>query len=139
MDNIRRDSHGDILSKAIIKKVIQFSPAQKKELLVLLQSWKINDDKRDSKRQIVKAPVDYSINDKFYSDILDNLSAQGAFINTSLKFDLGDHATMMVSLPGLGKSIKSKGKIVRHNDSGIAVMFFDKLPKVEKNSRIFYE
>ena len=76
--------------------------------------------------------------DKFYSDILENLSEQGAYINTSIKFNLGDSTTMLVSLPGLNRSIKSKGKIVRYDENGIAVKFNNKLPGFDEPKRLFY-
>jgi len=126
------------LSKAIISKVYQLNPTQKQELLNILSGWKIDTNQRGSERKVIKSPIDYTVNDKFYSDILENLSEEGAFINTTVKFKLGDQTTVLVSLPGLNKSVKSSGKIVRNNESGIGIQFFDKFPGMKQNNRLFY-
>jgi Tfp pilus assembly protein PilZ len=81
------------------------------------------DEKRESERKAVKVSVDYSVKDKFYSDMLENISAGGAFIRTTRLFQAGNSTTMVVSLPKMEKNFKIKGEIVRLTDEGFGVRF----------------
>jgi hypothetical protein len=103
----------------------KLSAVQQHELInhikIILQA----DEKRDSERKPVKVSVDYSVKDKFYSDMLENISAGGAFIRSSRLFHTGHFTTMVISIPQMDRNIKVKGEIVRQTGDGFGVRFAD--------------
>jgi Tfp pilus assembly protein PilZ len=101
----------------------KLSARQQHELLNHIKIIAKGDEKRDTERKAVKISVDYSVKDKFYSDMLENISAGGAFISTTRTFQTGHSTTMVVSLPKMGRNIKVNGEIVRQSGEGFGVRF----------------
>jgi Tfp pilus assembly protein PilZ len=121
MDN---NPGGDSKLVEIISEMAKkLSAKQQHELIEHIKILAKGDDKRDTERKAVKVSVDYSVNDKFYSDILENISAGGAFIRTTRLFQTGHSTTMVVSLPKMERNIKVKGEIVRQTGDGFGVRF----------------
>ena len=121
MDN---NPGGDSKLVEIISEMAKkLSVKQQHELIEHIKILAKGDDKRDTERKAVKVSVDYSVNDKFYSDILENISAGGAFIRTTRLFQTGHSTTMVVSLPKMERNIKVKGEIVRQTGDGFGVRF----------------
>ena len=106
---------GDMAKKLSIRQQLELI----NHIKIILKA----DEKRESERKTVKATVDYSVKDKFYSDMLENISAGGAFIRTTRLFQAGNSTTMVVSLPKMEKNFKVKGEIVRLTDEGFGVRF----------------
>jgi hypothetical protein len=81
------------------------------------------DEKRGSKRKVIKVSVDYSVEGKFYSDMLENISAEGAYIKTTRLFQTGQSTIMVVSLFKMERNLKVKGEIIRLTGEGFGVKF----------------
>lgn len=101
----------------------KLSVRQQHELINYIKFIEKGDEKRGSKRKTVKISVDYSVEDKFYSDILENIGTGGAFIRTTRLFQAGHSTSMVVSLPEMERNIKLKGEIVRLTNEGFGVRF----------------
>lgn len=116
---------GSNLVERISQMVKKLSERQQHELINHIKIILNGDDKRDSERKAVKASVDYSVKDKFYSDMIENISSGGAFIRTTRLFQAGYPTTMILSLPRMDRNIKIKGEIVRQTGDGFGVRFTD--------------
>jgi Tfp pilus assembly protein PilZ len=101
----------------------KLSVKQQHELINYIKIIAKADEKRDTERKAIKVSVDYSVKDKFYSDMLENISPGGAFIRTTRLFHAGHSTTMVVSLPKMERNIKVKGEIVRRTGDGFGVRF----------------
>jgi Tfp pilus assembly protein PilZ len=106
----------------LIKKL---SDKQKHELINYVKILAKSGEKRNTDRKYIKVSVDYSVNDKFYSDTLENISSGGVFIRTTKPIEVGDATTMVASIPGMEKNIKMKGKVVRRTAEGVGVEFYE--------------
>jgi Tfp pilus assembly protein PilZ len=106
----------------LIKKL---SDKQKHELINYIKILAKSGEKRNTDRKYIKVSVDYSVNDKFYSDTLENISSGGVFIRTTKPIEVGDATTMVASIPGMEKNVKMKGKVVRRTAEGVGVEFYE--------------
>ncbi len=116
---------GSKLVEIISDMAKKLSTRQQHELINHIKIILQGDEKRDSERKSVNVSVDYSVKDKFYSDMLENISAGGAFIRTTRLFQTGHSTTMVLSLPKMGRNIKVRGEIVRQTGDGFGVRFAD--------------
>ncbi len=67
--------------------------------------------------------VDYSTEDRFYKDYIQDISAGGVFIQTRMPFRAGQEVSLTFSLPDYQKHLKIIGEIVRITPQGIGVKF----------------
>jgi len=67
--------------------------------------------------------VDYSVNDQYYRDFIQDISESGVFIKTSQTFSVGQKIQMTFMSPGYQKPFKIKGEIVRVHTDGVGVKF----------------
>jgi Tfp pilus assembly protein PilZ len=125
MDMDISPSDGAKLVEKISDMAQKLSARQQHELINHIKIVLRGDDKRDFERKDVKVSVDYSVKDKFYSDMLDNISAGGAFFRTTRLFQTGQPITLVVSLPKMDRNIKVKGQIIRQTGDGFGVKFSD--------------
>jgi len=125
MDMEKSPADGSKLVEVISDMAKKLSARQQHELINHIKIILKADEKRDSERKAVNVSVDYSVKDKFYSDMLENISAGGAFIRTTRLFQTGHSTTMVVSLPKMDRNLKVKGEIVRQAGDGFGVRFFD--------------
>ena len=123
MDMEKSPADGSKLVEIISDMAKKLSAGQQHELINHIKIILKADEKRDSERKAVNVSVDYSVKDKFYSDMLENISAGGAFIRTTRLFQAGYSTTMVVSLPEMDRNIKVKGEIVRQTGDGFGVRF----------------
>ena len=125
MDMEKSPADGSKLVEVISDMAKKLSARQQHELINHIKIILKADEKRDSERKAVNVSVDYSVKDKFYSDMLENISAGGAFIRTTRLFQTGHSTTMVVSLPKMDRNLKVKGEIIRQTGDGFGVRFFD--------------
>ena len=67
--------------------------------------------------------VDYSVNDQYYRDFIQDISESGVFIKTSQTFSVGQKIQMTFMSPDYQKPFKIKGEIVRVHAIGVGVKF----------------
>ena len=95
------------------------------EQLALLKELekRIFKGKRKHEREPFFMVVDYSIEDRFYKDYIQNISAGGVFIETRIPFRAGQEVSLTFPLRDYQKYIKIIGEVVRVTPHGIGVKF----------------
>jgi hypothetical protein len=87
-------------------------------------------DHRKHERKPSKIIVDFSIDNFPFTNLIKNISASGAFIETALPFSTEKELSMTFILPGHEDSVQITGKIVRTDPKGIGVQFDELLREV---------
>jgi hypothetical protein len=107
----------------IIKKIRNLTHEQQKQVLKYLDSIP-KDGQRGYSRLPTKLEIDAVIDgDKVVqSDTLD-ISASGVYIKTDAKFELGQSARIVFSIPGHDIPLKLHGEITRIDKEGMAIRF----------------
>ncbi len=67
--------------------------------------------------------VNYSVEDRFYTSHILDISAGGVFIETRIPFTAGQEVSLTFPLPDYQKYIKINGEVVRVTPHGIGVKF----------------
>ncbi|MDY6987036.1 MAG: PilZ domain-containing protein [Thermodesulfobacteriota bacterium] len=109
------------LLKEVIPSVESLSGEHKRKLLSLLEeSLSIN------RRKHTRKPCTIAVTCSAYrvfADFISNISAGGAFIQTSSPCLLGERLTMTFSVPEGEKTVNVAGQIVRTTKDGVGVRF----------------
>lgn len=103
----------------IIKNI---SEEKQLKLLDLLKQWD-EKGKRDHQRKSCLIAVDYSSQDRFFRDFIQNISAGGVFIETREAFQAGQEIGMTFSIPNSQIPFRIAGEITRTSSKGVAVKF----------------
>jgi len=115
----------------IIKRVRNLSHDQKKEILEILKIWQ-SGKQREYKRLSTTTNIDVVVGDRVIQTDAMDISAGGVFINVSGQFEVNKHVRVVFSVPGYDKPFKLQGKIVRVEQTGIAIKFEDITPYFKK-------
>jgi Tfp pilus assembly protein PilZ len=81
------------------------------------------EGKRKHTRKPLLTVVDYAIQGQVYRDFIQNISADGVFIETAVPTSIGEELSLTFVLPTHGKPIKITGEVVRISPQGIGVRF----------------
>jgi len=92
------------------------------KLLELLQQWNENGE-RSHPRKPCLITVDYSSQDRFFRDFIQDISAGGIFIETRELFNEGLDIGLTFSIPNSQIPFRISGEIVRTTSRGVAVRF----------------
>jgi len=93
-------------------------------------------ERRQSKRENIKVPVDYSAVDAFFSEFTTNINEGGMFIETDNPAPLDANVQLQVRLPDLPKPIKLGGRVAWVSDGktgstpGMGIEFQDLTPEL---------
>ena len=93
-------------------------------------------ERRQSERENIKVPVDYSAVDAFFSEFTTNINEGGMFIETDTPPALDTTVQLQVRLPDLPKPIKLGGRVAWVSDgkagspSGMGIEFQDLTPEL---------
>jgi hypothetical protein len=98
------------------------SEADQQALLNILEERQ-NPDRRKHPRKSCSIPVDYAIGDRTYKDLIKNMSASGAFIETQAPFSIGQEISMNFASTKFDEPVKIKGRVFWVNTVGIGVKF----------------
>jgi uncharacterized protein (TIGR02266 family) len=79
--------------------------------------------KRKHRRKPFSMVVDYAVGDRAYRDYIQNISADGVFIDTRMPFAVGQEVTLSFPLPNHQRYIRITGEVVRTSPQGIGVQF----------------
>ncbi len=95
------------------------------EQLTLLKELekRIFKGRRKHEREPFFMVVDYSIEDRFYKDYIQDISAGGVFIETRMPFRAGQEVSLTFPLPNYQKYIKIMGEVARVTTQVIGVKF----------------
>ncbi len=104
-------------------RIIQNMPEGKqRKLLDLLNEWKLQGQREHNRRSCLIA-VDYSTQERFFRDFIQDISAGGIFIETRELFANGQEIHLTFSIPNSEIPFRITGKVTRATDDGIAVKF----------------
>ena len=103
----------------IIKNI---SEDKQLKLLELLKQWN-EQGNRDYNRKSCLIAVDYSSQDRFFRDFIQNISAGGLFIETREVFIAGQEIGLTFSIPNSQIPFRISGRITRTSSEGVAVKF----------------
>ncbi len=103
----------------IIKNI---SEEKQLKLLELLKQWN-EQGNRDYNRKSCLIAVDYSSQDRFFRDFIQNISAGGVFIETREVFSPGQEIGLTFSIPNSQIPFRISGRITRTSSKGVAVKF----------------
>jgi PilZ domain len=115
----------------IIKKVRNLTLDQQKEILEILNTWQVGKQ-REYQRLKTRANIDMAVGKRVIQMDASDISASGIFINTSGEFENKKTIRLVFSVPGVDKSFKLQGVIVRVEENGIAVKFENITPYFKK-------
>lgn len=91
---------------------------------------KYNNKNRKHTRRDYFTMVDCAVDQRLHRGYIKNISPSGLFIemDTSKKVLSGAAITLTFSHPDSTEHVKARGKVVRVEDSGIAIHLSDKIP-----------
>jgi len=112
----------DEIHALIFKKINQMSDAEIREFYQELKE-KQHGKPRKNDRKEFSMIVDYSVNDRYYRDFIQDISESGLFIKTPQTFSAGQKIKMTFMSPDYQKPFKIKGEIVRAHEDGAGVKF----------------
>ncbi len=103
----------------IIKNI---SEEKQIKLLDLIKQWNEQGERHYDRKSCLLA-VDYSSQDRFFRDFIQNISAGGLFIETRELFSPGLEIGLTFSIPNSQIPFRVSGEITRTSSNGIAVRF----------------
>ncbi|MBT3387838.1 MAG: PilZ domain-containing protein [Desulfobacula sp.] len=115
----------------IINRVRNLTQDQQKEILEILKTWQIGKQ-REYQRLKAKSDIDVELGNRVIQTDTSDISASGIYINTEGKFETDKTVRIVFSIPGIDKSFKLKGIIVRVEKSGVAIQFENITPYFRK-------
>ncbi len=105
-------------------RLIESMPEEEQRLLLReLETRVMNREKRKHRRKPVFMMVDYAVEERPYSDFIQDLSLGGVFIETCLPVPVGDEVVVTFPHKGHDTGIDVHGKVVRTSPQGIGVGF----------------
>lgn len=118
--NQRRKEPG--VDTRLIELIVMMSDEQKQSLVVELEK-RLHLKKRKQGRKPYFSTVCYTARDGAHVDFIQNISAGGVFIGTSLPPSVGEEVTLAFPLPISQEHVMLDGKIVWTTKQGMGVKF----------------
>jgi Tfp pilus assembly protein PilZ len=81
------------------------------------------EEKRMTPRTPLCKAVNFAAKGEAYEDFIQDISAGGIFIETRLRFVIGQSLSITLPMPGHQHFIQVSGQVVRISSSGIGVKF----------------
>ena len=106
----------------IAERIDGLSDEKIRQLLKHLDEEETSEQRKYDRKDFLKI-IDYTVGDRFYRDIIQNISAGGVFIETSEDFSKGQKISMTFMSPEHVGPFKISGEIVRIHSNGIGVAF----------------
>ena len=106
----------------ILKKINRMSDAEIREFYQEFKEKQHGKLRKNARKEFLMI-VDYSVNDRYYRDFIQDISESGIFIKTPQMFSAGQKIKMTFMSPDYQKPFKIKGEIVRVHWDGVGVKF----------------
>ena len=87
--------------------------------------WKRVDNKREYIRRTSYIIAEYAVREGTFRDVIKNLGASGLFVRTDRKISVDQSITLKFPLFEFDEIIEVSGKIIRAEQSGFTVSFFN--------------
>ena len=115
----------DEISALISKEISRMSDVEIRQFYQEFQEKQDGKSRRHDRKDFFMV-VDYSVNEQYYRDFIQDISESGMFIKTSQTFSVGQNIQMTFMSPDYQKPFKIKGEIVRVHTDGVGVKFLIK-------------
>jgi len=112
----------DEICASIIKNINRMSDVEILKFYEEFQERQHGKPRRHDRKDFFMI-VDYTVNDQYYRDFIQDISESGLFIKTSQTFSVDQKIQMTFMSPDYQKPFKIKGEIVRVNTDGVGVKF----------------
>ena len=117
-----KQSNISAITARIIELVLGMSLEERRVLLKEIEDRQ-GQGKRQFPRTRFRGDVHFAARNRFFRGFIQNISSNGAFIETREAFSVGQPITLAFSLPNGQDHIKIKGEVVRILAPGIGVRF----------------
>ncbi len=114
-------NQSDVVTQ-LIGLIKNISEDKQLKLLEILKEWKIQGKRAFDRKSCVIA-VDYSTQDRFFRDFIQDISAGGVFIETRDKLTIDQEIALTFSIPNSQIPFRVLGKVTRTSPQGVAVKF----------------
>ena len=106
----------------IFKEINRMSDVEMRQFYQEFQERQPSQPRKHDRKDFFMI-VDYSVNDQYYRDFIQDISESGVFIKTSQSLSVGQKIQMTFMSPDYQKPFKIKGEIVRIRSDGVGVKF----------------
>lgn len=83
----------------------------------------VDHEQRQHERKDLLYVLDYTVDDKYYRDFVEDVSESGLFVRTKNEFRAGQKIKMTFFAPNMERPLKIRGEIVRILPEGVGVKF----------------
>lgn len=112
----------DEIRALIFKEINRMSDVEMRQFYQEFQERQHSQPRKHDRKDFFMI-VDYSVNDQYYRDFIQDISESGVFIKTSQSLSVGQKIQMTFMSPDYQKPFKIKGEIVRIRSDGVGVKF----------------
>ncbi len=130
MVNFDQELGKDSVTVRLIKKLLDMSEEQQLSLLKQLDGTSVTNQSsndRDDTRKNFKETIHFTMKDRNYTGISEDISSGGMFIKTEDSFSVGQSIIINIPLTNKQKHIKVPAEIARVMPEGIGVEFLKKI------------
>ncbi len=130
MVDFDQESGKDSVTVRLIKKLLDMSEEQQLSLLKQLDETSVmnqSSNDRDDARKSFKETIHFTMKDRNYTGISEDISSGGMFIKTEDSFSVGQSIIINIPLANKQKHIKVPAEIARVMPEGIGVEFLKKM------------
>ena len=93
-----------------------------RQLLKYLEEGQKTQQRKYDRKDFLRI-IDYSVDNRYYRDFIQDISEGGLFIETSNEFSVGKKILMTFVSPDYHTPFKVHGEIIRTHSNGIGVKF----------------
>ena len=122
MENSGQPSKGPNVTAQLIERIKNMPLERQSQLLKDLEAGQ-NREIRKHDRKACLLTVDYTVEDRYFRDFIQDMSISGVSIRTSQTFSSGQTILMTFMSPDHEKPFKISGEIIRVFPAGIGVKF----------------
>lgn len=112
----------DEILALIVKEINRMSDVEIRQFYQEVQERQHGKSRKHDRKDFLMI-ADYSVNDQYYRDFIQDISESGVFIKTSQTFSPGQKIQMTFMSPDYQKPFKIKGEIVRVHTAGVGIKF----------------
>lgn len=130
MVNFDQELGKDSVTVRLIKKLLDMSEEQQLSLLKQLDGTSVTNQSsndRDDTRKNFKETIHFTMKDRNYTGISEDISSGGMLIKTEDSFSVGQSIIINIPLANKQKHIKVPAEITRVMPEGIGVEFLKKI------------
>ena len=102
--------------------ISDMSEEKQKELLDDLESGEVKKIRKHPRKECL-ITVNYATKDRAYQNFIQDISTEGAFIETRESFTVGDKILLTISYSNEQRPFKIEGEVARIDPKGVGIKF----------------